>query len=74
MRRLTPDELRFALWFELGRLPKSLLKELAGADRTKRERAQDLAASQIAVRFERHEVLAPDPLPDPIDRTFRRSG
>jgi hypothetical protein len=63
MRRLSPKELRFLIWFAVTRLPKALLRDMqSDKDRGKRERAVDIATDQICDGFERHEVHAPDPL------------
>jgi hypothetical protein len=63
MRRLTPKELRFLIWFAVSRLPKSLLADMQqGKDRTKQERAVGIATDQICARLDNHEVLAPDPI------------
>jgi hypothetical protein len=62
MRRLSRPELRFSLWFGLGRLSRALLRELLSADRTRREVALKLAADALLERFDGHEILAPDPV------------
>jgi hypothetical protein len=46
MRRLTPKEIRFLLWFAVSRLPKALLRDMQGEDIMKRERAVDLVTWQ----------------------------
>lgn len=64
MRRLTPSDLRFLIWFAVSRLPKALLRDMQqGKDRAKQERAVDIATDQICARLDRHEVHAPDPIP-----------
>jgi hypothetical protein len=63
MRRLSPQELRFLIWFAVTRLPKALLRDMQNdKDRPKRERAVDIATDTICARLDGHEVHAPDPI------------
>lgn len=63
MRRLSPKDLRFLIWFAVTQLPKSLLADMQqGKDRAKRERAVDIATDTICARLDGHEVHAPDPI------------
>jgi hypothetical protein len=62
MRRLTPQEVRFLIWFAVGRLSKTLLRDMQGAHRLKQERAVNIATDIICARFDGHEVHAPDPI------------
>jgi hypothetical protein len=62
MRRLSPKELRFLIWFAVSRLPKGLLRDMQGKDRQKFERAVDIGTDAICARLEQHEVHAPDPI------------
>ena len=63
MRRLTPKDLRFLIWFAVSRLSKSLLADMQqGKDRAKQERAVDIATDQICARLDGHEVHGPDPI------------
>ena len=60
MRRVPIEEFRFQLRFELGRLPRSILRDLQGST-DKRELALQLASEAMSARFARYEIKAPDP-------------
>lgn len=62
MRQLTPAELRFQIRRGLQQLPRSTLRDLAGAA-DRREAGLEAAADVIMARFARHDVFGPDPIP-----------
>jgi hypothetical protein len=65
MRTVSSDELRSALRYALGQLPKSILRDMQ-LDRLKRDVALTLAADRLAEAFRDLDVRSPHPPPPDI--------
>ncbi|SNT20874.1 hypothetical protein SAMN06295912_1597 [Sphingomonas laterariae] len=55
--RMTIEEVRFLIRFELGQAPASLYVDARSKDRTKRDRALEALTMRIASRFAHLEML-----------------
>lgn len=71
MRQITESELRFIIRYEVSRIPKGVIRDLASGHQDTSLRGRDAAASCILKRMSQWEILIDEPAQSAFEASVR---